>query len=219
MEKDIGKEIENYENKCRILGIEPPLVIKNRNGKAILVRTIEDTEEVVIPSFVEEIGVETFKMSKKIRRILGIGIKVIRDEAFRWCDKLEEIDFPNLEVIGEDAFVNSNIRRLDFKKLREIGEGAFQQCEELIEVNLPELETIGEWAFLNCGSLQEANLPKLKILSEYSLLGCINLRKLNIPSVNKVKEAATDKCDNLEIGGIQYHKYVQVMERNPPFGK
>ena len=73
----------------------------------------------------------------------------INIEAFKDCYSLENVQFnEGLEVIGEYAFANTIIERLNFpNSLREIHDNAFSSCD-LFGVNLGSgLRVIGESAF------------------------------------------------------------------------
>lgn len=98
----------------------------------ILVLVRRDIQAPIIPSFIKRIG----------------------SCAFNFCDQLETVIFTedsNLEVISENAFSCSSIKRIKFpSKLKEIEYRAFDECSDLKIVEFEEncqLNTIGCSAF------------------------------------------------------------------------
>ena len=91
------------------------------------------------------------------------GVKVIGDEAFRWCGSLISINIPNsVTTIGIEAFLEcESLISINIpNSVTMIGEGAFWGCESLISINIPNSVTmIGEGAFSSCKSLTNITIP------------------------------------------------------------
>lgn len=126
--------------------------------------------EIDIPSTVEEI--EGFMFCKELRIVkLHSGVRKIRGYAFRYCDNLKEINFPEgLEAIGPRTFYPSKIRRCVFPaSLKKIEAEAFYHnkmlwylkfqsnvevencafaCCPIIKINKPDTMTLGENVFV-----------------------------------------------------------------------
>ena len=86
------------------------------------------------------------------------GVKKIGEKAFEGRTGLKEIDFNEVEEIGEYAFVMcAGLDRLKLTSaVRIIGEGAFQSCIGLSTVRIPDgVQSIGSAAFL-CASTKAA---------------------------------------------------------------
>lgn len=85
----------------------------------------------------------------------GLGIKGIICFAFENCEKLENIEFPNLEIIDRQAFENCiSLKSFNFDKVKEIYEKAFYNCTSLTTIYLPtSVVKIISGAFSNCPSL------------------------------------------------------------------
>lgn len=82
-----------------------------------------------LPESLQEMGADAFGFCKSIERV-GMGatqLKTIPDRAFLACDNLYQALFPDgLESIGEYAFAETHIERLEFpKSLKTIFGGAF----------------------------------------------------------------------------------------------
>lgn len=84
-----------------------------------------------------------FKSCSCLRYVyLPRDLRLIDNEAFCYCSKLEEVRFSG----------RSNVRS--------IGDEAFRGCYNLTRINLPEgLETIGEECFQDCNNLRRIDLP------------------------------------------------------------
>ena len=79
------------------------------------------------------------------------GVKKIGERAFEGRTGLKEIDFNEVEEIGEYAFVMcAGLDRLKLTSaVRIIGEGAFQNCIGLSTVRIPDgVQSIGSFAFV-----------------------------------------------------------------------
>ena len=86
------------------------------------------------------------------------GVKKIGEKAFEGRTGLKEIDFNEVEEIGEHAFVMcAGLDRLKLTSaVRTIGDGAFQSCIGLSTVRIPDgVQSIGSAAFL-CASTKAA---------------------------------------------------------------
>lgn len=89
-------------------------------------------QEIEIPRSVEQISDFMF-CSSLSKVILHEGVKRISDYAFRYCNNLIEINFPEgLEYIGQRAFYPASLGRLSFpESLQEIGCEAFYHNSKL----------------------------------------------------------------------------------------
>lgn len=120
--------------------------------------------EIEIPSGVETI--RGFMFCRSLRRVrLHTGVKSIADYAFRYCDRLRNINFPNgLEYIGSRAFYPSSIFRAVFPDtLREIGDEAFYYNTKLCSLSFTSKEIkIGASAFACCPLLCRMFIRKPK---------------------------------------------------------
>lgn len=126
--------------------------------------------EIDIPSTVEHI--EGFMFCKGLRTVkLNSGVRKIMGYAFRYCDNLKEINFPEgLETIGSRAFYPSKIKRCVFPaSLKKIEAEAFYHnkmlwylkfqsdvnvedcafaCCPIIRINKPDMMTFGDNVFV-----------------------------------------------------------------------
>ena len=107
-------------------------------------------------------------------------VEEICKEAFKGCDKLEEIVMP--------------------KKLKKIDSEAFQGCSSLTKLTLPSrVASIGRWAFYGCSGLTELTLPDtLECIEAFAFCGCSGLTELTLPdSVKSIGDYAFAYCSDL----------------------
>ena len=98
-------------------------------------------------------------------------VEEICKEAFKGCDKLEEIVMP--------------------KKLKKIDGEASQGCSSLTKLTLPDsVARIDGLAFCGCSGLTELTLPNsVKSIGRYAFQGCTGLTELTLPNCVRVVEA------------------------------
>ena len=107
-------------------------------------------------------------------------VEEICKEAFKGCDKLEEIVMP--------------------KKLKKIDSEAFQGCSSLTKLTLPDsVARIDGLAFCGCSGLTELTLPNsVKSIGDRAFRGCRGLTVLTLPnSVTSIGESAFYLCSGL----------------------
>lgn len=141
--------------------------------------------------------------------------KIINDEAFMDCTKLEEITIPDsVMTIGNSAFFSC--RKLKKAHLGDgvkyIGSKAFEDCELLMDVQFSNsLISIGNTAFRYCGDLKTIKFPKsLTTIGSSAFSNCINLSSIVIPkNVTTIGICAFSQCWNLQS--------ITVDENNPNY--
>lgn len=117
------------------------------------------------------------------RGLFGAAIKkytindgeAIRDNFFKGCTDLEEIDFTKAHVlsIGEGAFENCiSLKSIDTDDATTLGASAFKGCTSLTDVDLIAVTAIPEYAFQNCSALKNIYLGKAQTLASNAFEGC-----------------------------------------------
>ena len=165
----------------RLFGLQKP--------KEKEVWSTEVTKEDLKNAVEDEFGV---KYSKDWKRLLKAptdldgmysirkGVKVIANDAFRFCESLVNINIP--------------------KGVTSIGDWAFNGCESLTKIKLPDsMTSIGHSVFSGCHSLTNINLPDgVTNIEKYAFSCCYFLTSINIPeSVTNIGEFAFSCCDSL----------------------
>lgn len=188
------------------------LVYETINDNEVMLRRTEGLKRPVrnIPAEVEYLG-KKYKVTEVYGGIYGDEGAFLRDKvlthlslpetiivignqkeycttgAFRACENLKEISFPNsLEEIGSCAFIDcSAIESLYFgDNLKTIRSSAFNNCSALKEIDFNDkLETIGDYAFRDCASLKNVSFPEsLKKIEYGAFSGCKAMTEVNIPA-------------------------------------
>ena len=166
----------------RLFGLQKP--------KEMEVWSTEVTDEDLKNAVEDEYGVKYSKDWKRLLRAPTInldgaysirkGVKVIANNAFRFCPFLDNINIP--------------------KGVTSIGDYAFSECNSLESINIPDSVTnIGHSAFEHCVCLTSISIPpSLKTIEYGTFLGCHSLRNINIPdTVTSIGRSAFEDCHSL----------------------
>ncbi len=107
--------------------------------------------------------------------ILWIG-----NNAFAYCNNLNEIDLPSsITKIGNNAFNNCNnlTTIIMYDGITEIGANAFSNCVNLLNINLPNtVQYLGNGSFMNCETLANLFIPQnVSYIGTSIFVGCNNL--------------------------------------------
>ena len=188
----------------RLFGLQKP--------KEKEVWSTEVSEEDLKNAVEDEYGV---KYSKDWKRLLeapigldGVysirkGVKVIANNAFRFCKSLVNINIPKgVTNIGNRAFWDcktlTNINIPD--SVTSIGNSAFCGCESLTSINIPpSLTTIENDTFIGCHSLRNINIPDtVTSIGSRAFFNCFSLKNINIPNgVTRIGDWVFENCNSL----------------------
>ncbi len=188
----------------RLFGLQKP--------KEKEVWSTEVSEEDLKNAVEDEYGV---KYSKDWKRLLeapigldGVysirkGVKVIANNAFRFCKSLVNINIPKgVTSIGDWAFNGceslTNIILPD--SMTSIGNSAFCGCESLTSINIPpSLTTIENDTFIGCHSLRNINIPDtVTSIGSRAFFNCFSLKNINIPNgVTRIGDWVFENCNSL----------------------
>ena len=188
----------------RLFGLQKP--------KEKEVWSTEVTEEDLKNAVEDEYGVKYSKDWKRLLRapknLDGVysirkGVKVIANDAFRFCESLLNINIPKgVTSIGNWAFNGceslTNIKLPD--SMTSIGHSVFSGCHSLTNINLPDgVTNIGEHAFSCCYSLTSINIPEsVTNIGEFAFSYCDSLTSIYIPkNVTTIEKAAFSYCKSL----------------------
>lgn len=122
--------------------------------------------EIDIPYSVEEI--RGFMFCRNLRKVkLHCGVRKISGYAFRYCENLRNIDFPEgLEVIGTRAFYPSNIKKAVFPaSLKKIEAEAFYHNKMLWHLKFQSNVEVEKCAFACCPIIR-TNKPDTMIFGD-----------------------------------------------------
>ena len=102
--------------------------------------------------------------------VLNPEIKVIPQYAFAGCDSLKNINTEKVEEIGQYAFMESGLEKIDLSSVKTVGDYAFVSNRKLASLKLGENGvTIGEGAFAYCDPLAKIeNLKFAENIGDYA---------------------------------------------------
>ena len=189
----------------RLFGLQKPKEMKVWSTKV--------TEEDLKDAIEDEYGVKYSKDWKRVLRapedLDGVysirkGVKVIANDAFRFCDFLVNITIPKgVTSIGDYAFYECYfLTRINIPdSVTYIGDSAFSGCDSLTSINIPDSVTgIGYGTFHECYSLTRINIPdSVTYIGDSAFSGCDLLTSINIPdSVTSIGTRAFSECKSLK---------------------
>ena len=182
-------------------------------------------KQIILDNKFTSLGNETFKnvlFSKiNLNNILDLGkqnfvscdtsldldfneaMTKISDEAFmntKCFDASKTLNLKNVTEIGEKAFLNSSITKIDLNKVTKIDKEAFANSELFGELDFKQVETIEDSAFSNCNHLIKGingNISKIgnKAFYQCSLLESINLSNYDLKEIG---DQAFYQCKELK---------------------
>lgn len=140
--------------------------------------------------------------------VMTDGIRVIEDGAFKDCQYLKQVIFPNtlrevdsyafsgcsslvtaalprsLTQIGDYAFSGTALRQVELpQNLLWLGEGVYRDCNKLTTIVLPpRLSEVPNEFFMNCTALKRVDLPSgVAAIGREAFSGCSSLMDMIIP--------------------------------------
>lgn len=85
---------------------------------------LKSVQNIYLSNSITEIAENSF-YGIPIENISGKNVEIIHSNAFYTCNKLESCNFPNVQVIEDNAFRNTQVKYIIAPKLYSIGSDAF----------------------------------------------------------------------------------------------
>lgn len=127
--------------------------------------------------YIAEYAFEKFPNIKSI----SLERKVIPNDAFKECTKLESVSLTDVEYIRESAFKEcTNLKSVDIitgGSTLVIGDSAFYKCENLQKASIrgEDIGYIGNAAFAECSNLGDFSLTNVNNVGDYAFAKCHNV--------------------------------------------
>lgn len=191
-------------------------------GKACFAGT--NVEEVVLPEGIETIDSDAFNFCTKLRKInFPETLKVIGHGAFKGCFFLETVILPktmkeisdyafyeagikqlilpeNVNFVGTEVFVGTDIETTDIPENFTLNSAMFEKCQKLHSINLLGSHiTIPERCFCNCINLTEIDITKTALIKDEAFRGCQNLSVSTIPADTLVAVSAFEESGATDV--------------------
>lgn len=131
------------------------------DGRVTLLFCLDNSEKVIIPKGVTEIGRYAFSENSVKTVIMPDTVREVQIAAFAGCKELKNVKFSkNLEVIENSSFLDTGLEKFELpQSIRRISNFAFADCEFLRLVRTEGDENSIELAaksFVNCPALKRA---------------------------------------------------------------
>lgn len=190
----------DFQNDCEFDGDE----------KSINCLFYKCYSNLVLPDSVESIESFAFDRSELKRIKLPKGLRLIGNNAFQLCSRLELVDMSecfHLEAIRQEAFYHcDNLEIIDLSnclQLEEIEKETFRCCTNLKRVILPpNLKKIGRLAFFGCEELEEIDFSQctqLEVIEEQAFNECKKMKHIILPpNLKRIDDWAFLHCESVE---------------------
>ena len=135
---------------------------------------------------VDSIGQYAFKECNYLTSVTFPEVTTIGFQAFNTCSNLSRATFPKATDIGNGSFQGSSLSIASFPLAVTIQNGAFIGTN-LTNASFPKAEYIGYESFHYCKNLKTAAFPNLKTITDEAFYNCFSLSSLylgsNVPTV------------------------------------
>lgn len=121
--------------------------------------------------------------------VLPANVTTVREEAFRGCVRLQNINLPNVKILESESFRETDLEKFDLSKVEEIGDGVFLHCSSLKDVTLPQ---------------------SMEIVPSRTFYDCINLTNIELPE--SIKEIGTEAFANTGIKELKLHEGLKIIK-------
>ncbi len=194
--------------------IPPYALLGSRVKRVILPSTLQRigegafaesaVEHVTFPASLREIGDHAFYRCVNLKEadLSATGVSEIPDHCYYGCASLKNVLLPSsVTSIGEKAFMNSSVERLNLSSVTRIAPFAFSSLPFLEEVILNNGVSVGEGAFYGNRMLSGItgifkNSPELMLAGSGSKIGKLRLASEVIES----GACASLNCDTVKLG-------------------
>lgn len=214
----IVESVNGVKAECNITVSEKLSDFNIKDG--VLLGYGGDSDSIVVPDGVVEIGNGAFADNKKIVSVtLPESVDKIGDRAFQDCTQLKEVKMPkSMSYIGEDVFSwATSLESLVIPEgIERLEEYTFSQCKSLKNISLPStLKVLGDNCFSGCKSIKEIILPEnfeefeSSSIGAYTFDSCISLEKVNMPKkITELPDKVFMRCNSLSSIDLSNIKYI-----------
>ena len=105
-------------------------------------------ESIDLPELTEITGSMCFSSTRNLKEFNAPKLTNLPDNTFNYST-IENIELPNVVVLGEEIFYMSNIKSIKLDSVTEISTNAFGDCSDLETLYLPSATHISSGVFIN----------------------------------------------------------------------
>lgn len=136
--------------------------------------------------------------------VLPANVTTVREGAFRNCVRLQNINLPNVKILENKSFRETDLEKFDLSTVEGMGYGVFFNCSNLKDVTLPQsMKIVPPQTFYCCSSLTKIELPEIIKEIGYEAFSRTSLRELNLH-------------EGLEIIGYEAFEYCKLQKISIP---
>lgn len=162
---------------------------------------------VTLGANVSFVGTRAFYGCESLETVvMGGGVRDIRDEAFRYCINLDDVDLDGVRTIGFETFRDCrSFKTIDIPdSVTCLGGGAFYICRSATSLELGDsVDAVPERAFGYCSSLESVELMGMKTIGASAFISCTSLRSATLdPGTESIGDSAFSGCTYLESVGL-----------------
>ena len=169
-----------------------------------------DLEELVIDAPECVIEREVFSNCPKLRKV-KLNVKEIREGAFSYCRKLEEVSLSGVTVLPARCFAGCySLIGFEAKDVKKVGPRCFDECVRLPDFDFTGIEVIGERAFERCDSLRSVELNNVEC-GFHAFADCASLESVEISEDTVLKSGAF--IGSTQIKRVRYNSKEYVFSR------
>lgn len=158
-------------------------------------------EEITIPGSVTDVPIGSFMGYSSLKKVSFVSIVSLKENAFKNCVSLTDIDLDKIGSIGPTCFSNCNNLPsiLRFENLTGgIGNQAFTSNPNLTEIHAPLCTSVGRVALGNCYKLEYAELPSVLTIAGEAFNRCSKLRIVKFRDIQSFTGDVFFACSGLE---------------------
>ena len=133
-----------------------------------------DRDILVSATVVGDTTTEDGLVTRTITEYSNDRVTSIGASSFMNCASLKTIDCPNVTSVGNRAFSQSGITRLEFPKLTSIGGDACTYCYSLTYADLGNVASLPSWTFSSCRELRTLILRKTGTITTLSVTNALS---------------------------------------------
>ena len=126
------------------------------------------------------------------------GITIARELFYQNPYLIQIKDNGVVVFVDDNAFVQTGLTYIGFPSLTRIGVYSFENCESLLNTELPLLKYIGSVAFGECYSLGSLTAPLVTYIGDGAFASCTGMSYLNMPLVEYIGSGAFENCPSME---------------------
>ena len=201
-----------------------PNSVKEISQEAFINATL--LQKIILPNGLKKIGDGAFSVSGLISISIPESVKILPEDVFKNCVKLESITIPpsiaeiktgafceclslrtvslpdGIQYIASGLFSDSGLTRISIpSNVKFLSNGAFEGCKQLESINIPDgIKYISDGCFNGCESLGKMKFPAtIEFIGNYAFQDCYFLNEIFLPeSVEKIGSYAFYGCHNLK---------------------